>query len=480
MLNLGFRRAKVNRRRYVRDMSRLEFRKLSRLDAPLEEVRRWHGRPGALERLLPPWIPARVLRSGGVEPGSRAEIRLGVGRLSLTWVAEHRALERGEGFRDVQLRGPFAAWDHRHLFRPADGGCEMEDRVRYELPLPGPLAKVADPLVRRRLVRVFEYRHRTLRLDLEAHARHGAAPRRILVSGATGFLGTQLVAYLRSGGHEVRRLTRSPGGAPDAVGWSPSRGEMEAGALEGVDAVVHLAGESLYGLRWTAAKKRRIRESRVRGTRLLAERLARATGPPRTLVCASGMNYYGDRGQDLCPEDTAPGEGFLPEVCRAWEAAADPAREAGCRVVHLRFGLILSPAGGALRLMLPPFRLGLGGPIGPGRQYLGWLSRDDAIGIVHHALAAPDLEGPVNATAPEPVTMGRFARTLGRALGRPALLRLPASLVRWGLGEMGDELLLSSVRVVPGRLHESGYRYRDPELEPALRFLLGRDPGDAP
>jgi uncharacterized protein (TIGR01777 family) len=294
---------------------------------------------------------------------------------------------------------------------------------------------------------------------------------KVLVSGATGLVGSALVPFLIHSGHSVVRMVRRAD--PGDVSWDPATGELEASKLEEMEGVVHLAGENIAG-RWTTAKKERIRRSRIQGTGLLTERLAGLRRKPGVLVCASAIGYYGDRGDELLQEDSLAGRGFLPEVCRAWEAAAEPARQAGIRVVHLRFGVILSAAGGALARMLTPFRMGLGGRIGSGRQYMSWLSLDDAVGAIHHALIRQDLSGPVNAVAPHPVTNLGFTRTLGRVLSRPTLFPMPAFAARLAFGEMADALLLASARVAPTRLEASGYEFGHPDLEGALRDLLSR------
>jgi uncharacterized protein len=295
----------------------------------------------------------------------------------------------------------------------------------------------------------------------------------VLVSGSTGLIGSALVSALQEGGHRVRRLTRSGGSSEDVVRWDPSAGEIDAGRIEGVDAVVHLAGENLVG-RWTDAKKARIRDSRVRGTRLLAETLARLPTPPAVMVSASATGYYGDRGNELLSEESAPGDNFLAGVGQEWEAAADPAREAGVRVVHPRFGIVLSTEGGALGTTLPIFKLGVGGKIGSGRQYWSWIAIDDVVGAILHVLTEDSLEGPVNVTIPDPPTNAEYTRVLGRVLGRPTVFPLPAPVARIMLGQLADELLLASQRIEPARLKETGYSYRYPELEGALRHLLGR------
>ena len=304
----------------------------------------------------------------------------------------------------------------------------------------------------------------------------------IALTGATGLIGSALRLLLESGGHRVVALRRAAASG-DAGGdprWDPATGGLSPGALDGVDAVAHLAGENVAGGRWTASRKARIRGSRVDGTRRLAETIAGLERRPATLVAASAIGYYGDRGDERVDESSAPGEGFLPDVCRAWEEAAAPARAAGVRVVHLRIGIVLTPAGGALRQMLPPFRFGLGGPIGSGRQYMSWVTLDDVLGGVLHVLRTADLDGPVNMVAPEPATNAEFTRTLGRVLRRPAVLPLPAVGARLAFGEMADALLLASARVEPTRLQESGFAFGYPALEGALRHVLGRPaPGGA-
>lgn len=296
----------------------------------------------------------------------------------------------------------------------------------------------------------------------------------VLVSGSTGLIGRSLTPALEAAGHRVTRLVRRPvAQGEEALPWDPPATGPDSDALQEFDAVVHLAGENV-GSRWTETQKVRIRASRVMGTTLLSKALAAATIPPRTLISVSAIGYYGDRGDELLSETAAPGSGFLAEVCRDWEAATEPAASAGLRVVNLRVGMVLSREGGALARMLPAFRMGLGGPIAGGRQYVSWITLDDLVRVILFALTENALRGPVNAVTPNAVTDAEFARTLGKVLRRPAILPMPASAVRLMFGEMGQELLLQSQRVEPAGLKAAGFHFDFPDLEPALRHVLGK------
>lgn len=296
---------------------------------------------------------------------------------------------------------------------------------------------------------------------------------KILVTGSTGLVGKPLVAALLNAGHTVKRLIRATVlDRQTETRWNPADGTIDPAALEGLDAVVHLAGENIAAGRWNAAKKARIRESRVNGTKLLCQTLASLSTPPATLISASAVGYYGHRRDTVLREDSGPGSGFLPEVCHAWEDATQPAAEKDIRVVLLRTGVVLTPAGGALAQMLTPFKMGLGGRIGSGRQFMSWIALDDLLGIIEFALNEESLAGPVNAVAPNPVTNAEFTKTLGRALKRPTLFPMPALAARLAFGQMADDLLLASARVLPARLTSAGFNFRFPALQPALHHLL--------
>jgi len=296
----------------------------------------------------------------------------------------------------------------------------------------------------------------------------------VAVTGATGFIGSALVARLRAAGMRVRRVTRGGRGREtDDIVWDPLRGALSPRDLDGAEAVVNLAGAPI-AQRWTPARKRAIRESRVRGTELLVRTLAALERPPRVLVSGSAVCYYGDRGDEPLDEASAPGTDFLAEVAREWEASAGPAREAGVRVVLLRTGIVLGAHGGALDRLLAPFRLGLGGRIGSGRQWTSWIALDDELGAIEHALATDGLHGPANLVSPNPVTNAELAATLGHVLGRPAALPAPAFAVELAFGEMARTTILAGQRAYPGALLRTGFHFRHPTLEQALRFELAR------
>lgn len=454
------------------------FEARSPIDASPEELYAWHTRPGAFERLVPPWETIRVVeRPARIEDGAILSLELHRGLLRIRWVARLEACEPPRQFRDVQIRGPFASWAHTHSFAAAvGGGAALVDHVEYRPP-GGPLGAVGLPYIGRALARMFRFRHAQTRNDLLRHRRFvGRPPLRVAISGASGLVGAALAAFLTAGGHDVLKLVRRPA-RRDAgeVQYDPGGAVADVEALRGLDAVVHLGGVNIGAGRWTASRRAVIRDSRVASTRALAEMLARLPQPPRAFISASAIGYYGDRGEAPLTEASATGAGFLAGVCREWEAAAAPAEERGIRTVQLRTGVVLSGRGGALPRMVRPFRFGLGGRVGAGRQVMSWIALDDVVGAIHFCLVNDALRGPVNLTAPEAVPNAEFARTLARVLHRPAIAPVPASVIRTIFGQMGRELLLDGARVVPAKLQATGFQFLHRSLAAALAFELGRE-----
>ncbi len=298
------------------------------------------------------------------------------------------------------------------------------------------------------------------------------APMRILITGASGLVGSALVPLLAAQGHSILRLTRRTPSSEGELFWDPLEGKLDPRGLEGLDGVVHLAGEPIAGGRWTAQRKLLIRDSRVKGTALLCKTLGQLQAPPKVLVCASAIGIYGHRGDEILFDDARPGTGFLAEVGQQWEQASKSAQEKGIRVVRLRFGIILSPRGGALKMMLPAFRMGVAGRLGKGNQWMSWVSLQDAVGAILFALTNENLKGPANTVSPIPVSNAEFTAILARVLGKRPLLPVPALALRLLVGGLADEALLASARVLPGRLTAAGYRFQHPLLEEALKDLL--------
>lgn len=418
-------------------------------------------------------------------------LRVRVGPFWRDWVAEHCDYQAGRQFCDVQVRGPFARWRHTHRVEAEPEGCRLEDCVEYALPGGRLGCLLGGALTRRKLARLFTYRHEVTVKDILSHRQSKRTypegrPMKVLVSGASGLLGSALVPFLTTGGHSVVRLARAASAnqsssvsQADSIGeqivWSPDTGDPDPRMLEGMDAVVHLAGENITSGRWTARFKRLVRDSRVIGTQRLCNALARCVRPPKVFLCASAIGYYGSRGAERLTEESSAGDGFLADVCRDWEAATEGLAATGSRIVCLRIGVVLSPAGGALKKMLLPFQLGLGGVIGNGNQYMSWIALDDVVGAIHHALLHDAVSGPVNVVSPQPVTNRDYTRTLGKVLARPTVLPVPAFAARLALGEAADALLLASTRVEPALLTRTGYEFRYPTLDSALRHLLGKE-----
>ncbi|HWD82065.1 MAG TPA: TIGR01777 family oxidoreductase [Kribbella sp.] len=432
------------------------------VQAPRDEVFAWFQRPGAIVRLTPPWMPVRIVQEATDLADGTAVLGFPLG---LRWAARHRGARPPEQFVDVLESAPFkwvVRWRHTHDFEEVTPETtRVVDRIDSNVPA----------MLLRSMI---AYRHRQLAADLAARQRAleaGMRPLTVAMTGSHGTIGTALGALLTTSGHRVIRLVRGRATGPDERVWDVDA--PAPGLLQGVDAVVHLAGASIAG-RFTAEHRKAIRDSRIGPTGALA-RLA-ADSDPEVFVSASAIGYYGpDRGDQLLSESAGRGEEYLAELVEDWENETRPAADGGVRVVNVRTGLVQTPAGGVLQLQYPLFAAGLGGPLGSGRQWQSWIGIDDLADIYHRALYDDNLSGPVNAVAPEPVRNEDYTKTLTHVLHRPALLRVPAFAPRLFLGQEGtDELALASQRVVPTRLSELNHTFRYPDLEPALRHLLGR------
>ncbi|MGB6207533.1 TIGR01777 family oxidoreductase [Mycobacterium sp.] len=441
------------------------------IDAPIYEVFDWHTRPGAITRLSPPWQPVRVVAEADSLQNGRAELGLPGG---LRWVADHqpdgydpprRFVDSigSEGLASLPARLA-VRWRHTHEFAELGGErTRVTDRVDTAVPA-------------RALRAMFAYRHRQLADDIAAHrlaAARGLTPITVAVTGSSGLVGSALSAFLSTGGHRVIHLVRRTASKPDERQWNPDGPDSDL--LNGVDAVIHLAGASIAG-RFTASHRSAIRDSRIGPTRRLAELMAKSADGPKVLICASAIGYYGyDRGDQTLTEDSERGDGFLADVVDDWERAATAAEGGSVRVVRVRTGIVQSPSGGTLRLLLPLFRAGLGGRVGDGQQWFSYIGIDDLVDVYHRGLWDTALAGPVNAVAVDPVRNSDYTSALAKVLRRPAVLPVPALGPRLLLGEQGArELACANQRVLPTRLQQTGHRFRHPALEQTLRHLLGR------
>ena len=448
----------------------MRFEKSSPMPVSAQKLFDWHGSPGAFSRLTPPWQTVELLREDpGLQTGKRIDLKLSTPLGKRVWRARHIACEDGRGFTDTQDEGPFKHWKHEHVFEERSASeSVLKDIIEFKLPL----GNLGSSFVTSQLERAFRYRHWVTRRDLELKA---SLPSfrcmKIAITGGTGFLGSQLRGLLQTQGHTVSVVTRSKRSEDDIL-WDPASGDVDLVKLEGLDAVVHLAGENLSSGRWSDERKKRLWSSRVDSTRLLADSFAKLEQPPKVFLSGSGIGVYGS-DPELGFDETSPvGTGFLAELCEAWEAEALRAENMDTRVCLLRTGVALDPRGGALRQMLPAFKLGAGGPLGDGQQWFPWISSEDWIGAVCFLLLAEEAKGPVNLVSPGVLRQREFARCLGSALKRPAFLPAPKFALKIALGEMADEALLSSIRAKPMVLEKLGYTFADPSLEDLLSRLF--------
>ena len=453
------------------------------VDSDIKSTFDWFEHEGSFRRLMPPWEVAEEVRADdSLEVGSQRVFRFpapGAPFLKMTWVAEHTAYDPPNHFADKMVKGPFWSWNHNHDLTESGGKTTVKDEVTYQVPF-GPLGNLADSilggwLVKSRISRMFKARELRLQRDMKEHAKFSQLKRKkILVAGSSGLIGTQLVAFLDTGGHDVWRLVRRTAkeGLKELT-WDPEQGLITPSEIEGFDIVIHLGGENIGDKRWSKKRKEAIVGSRRDSTILLSDTISSLSKKPEAFLVASAIGFYGNRGDEVLTEDSAQGEGFLTDTVIEWESYAESAREAGIRVINTRNGIVLSAAGGALERMLLPWKLGGGGPLAGGKQWMSWISLDDEIYAIHHLIMNGECEGVYNLTAPEPVRQKVFSKTLGRVLRRPAFAPIPGFSMKILFGELAGPLLIEGQRVLPSRLQQSNYEFLHKDLESALRDSLG-------
>ena len=447
-----------------------------------QTVWNWHARPGAVRRIMPDWEGIRPVEVGGIKDGAVTSFRMSIGIVPQRWVAKHHSYIEGEQFCDNMIKGPFGRWNHVHKFNEiSDSEMQIHDKIDWKLPFHFFTRIGAPIMVMPRVRQMFKHRSRRVLADLKRQQMFADAPRkRILISGSTGLIGTQLGAFLETDGHDVHRLVRpstrlhADQDPTKIVKWDDRSGEILDGSLEDFDVVIHLAGAGIGDKRWSKKRKKLIAESREIPTQNLSTALAKLKSPPSLYMCASAVGYYDNRGDEHLDENSSSGEGFLADICRRWESAADPATSAGIRTIHLRTGIVTTAAGGMLKQILLPAKLGAMGPIGGGRQWQSWISLDDQIYAIHYLMNHDTASGAFNLTAPNPVTQKQFAKALGKVLRRPAFAPTPGFVMKILFGAMGRSLILEGQKVHPNRLVELGYTFEHENLESALRDALGR------
>jgi len=452
------------------------FKAVTDIKSDVHTAFEWHEREGALFRLTPPWEKIELLeKDEGIDVGAKCNINVATGFFSIPWQAEHIEYYKDKHFKDRQNKGPFALWEHSHDFEEIEEGTRITDSVDYKLPLNAVSRYVAGGFIKTKLERMFNYRRNVSKNDIEFYEEYKPEPKNIIVSGARGSVGSSLIPFLQTQGHSVKRMVRHERQlCIGDVCWNPNAGTIQEELFGNPDVVIHLAGEPIGEGRWTNEKKVEIVDSRVRSTTLIANTLAKMDNPPKLLICASAIGFYGDRGEEEIDESSENGKDFISHVCLHWERAAKPAIEKGIRVVFLRIGVALNPAGGALQKMYKPATMGLAPVFGSGKQHLSWISNDDLLYAIGHIIETESIEGAVNLTSPNSVRFGEFANTLAKVVKKPRFIKIPEFVVNMMFGQMGREVLLSGAKVAPKKLLDSGFRFRYPDLEDAVRHLLGR------
>ncbi|QZA58867.1 TIGR01777 family oxidoreductase [Candidatus Rhabdochlamydia porcellionis] len=436
------------------------------VEVPCDFAFAWALRPEALKRLLPPWVKTDFLFDPSPCNKMQVGLKIYIGPFFFRWILEHKNFKLNQEFRDKQIKGPFKRYLHIYRFNPIDSqSCILSDKIGFDS------ISLLESLIAKQFVRFLKWHQKIMKEDLEFIYKYSSVPLKILVSGANGFIGSQLTNFLRLAGHDVMRLVRHKQEmSSDTVYWDPIEGQFSKQEFEGFDAVFHLAGAPIAH-RWTKKYRKKLFNSRCRDTWLLSQVLSRLYSPPKTVISASAIGFYGDCKESVT-EIFPVGEGFLSSLCQQWEMALEAIEQRGCRVVYARFGIVLGAKGGMLCQILPLYRLGLGGKIGSGNQYLSWIGIDDTVSALYHLLMTESLKKAVNLVAPYPVKQKEFSAILADKLHRPHFFHLPSALISLALGDMGKEMLLTSAQVYPQKLLETGYSFRYPDLQEALNWVM--------
>lgn len=446
------------------------------VDENIENTFSWFEKEGSFRRLMPPWeVSEEVFADDNIDVGAIRIFKFPFGPIKMKWVAKHTVYNPPKKFKDIMLKGPFWKWEHEHVFSKKNGKTVVTDSVKYQVPFGAFGYLFAGRSIKKRIKRMFISRELRLKRDLAQHKKFNSQKRKkILIAGSSGLIGTQLSAFLDTGGHEIWRLVRREI-KPDSneIRWYPEKGILNEKEIEGFDAIIHLGGAGIGDKRWTKKRKKLIVDSRKNSTTLLSDTMSKLKNKPEVFIVASAIGYYGNRGDEELTEDSSPGSGFLTDTVKDWEKYADSARKAGIRVVNTRNGIVLSATGGALGRMLLPWKLGGGGPVAGGKQWMSWISLDDEVYAIHHLLMKKECEGVYNLTAPNPCTQKVFSKKLGKTLRRPAIAPIPGLSMKILFGELAVPLLIEGQKVLPKRLIDSGFKFTHENLEDALSDCLG-------
>jgi len=453
------------------------FQTSTTVEAPVHSVFKWHEQPGALNRMVPPWDPLTVISSDeSIHPGAQSLLKMKLGPFSYKWLAEHQNYIVNQQFQDQQVKGPLAYWCHTHLFDEInESQSRLTDKIEYRLPGFGVGDLIMGKTIEEKLNRIFRYRHRVLNRDLNLHQQFSdLKPLKILISGGGGIIGSALIPFLTTGGHQVIRLVRNRTQTnKKQVFWDPVQGLIDKAAIKDIDVVIHLAGENIGEGRWTPNKKKRIIDSRINSTKLLIDLMKGLPNKPRVFLSASAIGYYGNRQEQVLTEGDQVGQDFISEVCQLWESEALKAENIGIRTCLLRIGVVLTPLGGALAKLQGMFKMGLGAKLGKGNQYLSWIGMDDVLSSIYHLIYHQDINGPVNLVSPNPVTNSEFTNTLADILGTKANKSIPDWIIQKTFGQLGDEIVLSSTKAIPDVLSTHQYQFIHIKLKDYLKEQLG-------